>query len=163
MTLTLGTGELLRTEIERSGLTQSQFGKALGVSRQAVNNLINGRQSLSRDLAKQLDRFTEKSDYWLNLWKFNIARPQPDLMPMNCNHSPGEHLQFEIRRLGLSQREASEAIGVSRQSINNIIRGRQPISRKVARKLGELTGQPSDYWLRNEFPSIAALSASQAL
>jgi deoxycytidine triphosphate deaminase/addiction module HigA family antidote len=65
--------------------------------------------------------------------------------------SPGEHLRAEIERLGLDQIEVSQATSVSRQSINNIINGRQPISRAMALKLGELTGQSADYWLRSEF------------
>ncbi|MFN3658685.1 MAG: dCTP deaminase domain-containing protein [Pseudolabrys sp.] len=65
---------------------------------------------------------------------------------------PGEHLRAEIERLGLDQIAVSRATGVSRQSINNIINGRQAISRAMASKLGRLTGHSSDYWLRASFP-----------
>ena len=65
---------------------------------------------------------------------------------------PGEHLRAEIERLGLDQIAVSRAAGVSRQSINNIINGRQQISRAMASKLGRLTGHSSDYWLRASFP-----------
>ena len=61
--------------------------------------------------------------------------------------TPGAHLRAEIQRLGLDQVAVSKATGVSRQSINNIINGRQPISRAMAGKLGRLTGRGSDYWL----------------
>ena len=66
--------------------------------------------------------------------------------------NPGDHLRAEIERLGLDQIEVSRATGVSRQSINNIINGREPISRAMAGKLGRLTGKSSDYWLHAEFP-----------
>lgn len=66
--------------------------------------------------------------------------------------SPGEHLRAEIERLGLDQVAVSQATGVSRQTINNIVNGRQPISRAMAGKLGRLTGRSSDYWLRAGFP-----------
>lgn len=65
--------------------------------------------------------------------------------------SPGEHLRAEIERLGLDQVAVSNATGVSRQSINNIVNGRQPISRAMAGKLGRLTGHSSDYWLQDSF------------
>lgn len=65
--------------------------------------------------------------------------------------SPGEHLRAEIGRLGLDQAKLGAAIGVSRQSINNIINGRQQVSRAMAKKLGALTGCADDYWLRNSF------------
>ena len=65
--------------------------------------------------------------------------------------SPGAHLRAELRRLGLDQVAVSKATGVSRQSVNNIINGRQPISRAMAGKLGRLTGHGSDYWLSEWF------------
>lgn len=65
--------------------------------------------------------------------------------------SPGAHLRAELRRLGLDQVAVSKATGVSRQSVNNIINGRQPISRAMAGKLGRLTGHGSDYWLSETF------------
>lgn len=65
---------------------------------------------------------------------------------------PGEHLRAEIKRLGLDQIAVSKATGVSRQSINNIVNGRQAISRAMASKLARLTGHSSDYWLRASFP-----------
>lgn len=67
--------------------------------------------------------------------------------------TPGAHLRAEIERLGLGQVAVSKATGVSRQSVNNIINGRQPISRAMAGKLGRLTGRSSDYWL-SEFFSV---------
>lgn len=65
--------------------------------------------------------------------------------------TPGAHLRAEIERLGLDQVAVSKATGVSRQSVNNIINGRQPISRAMAGKLGRLTGRSSDYWLSEFF------------
>lgn len=65
--------------------------------------------------------------------------------------TPGAHLRAELRRLGLDQVAVSKATGVSRQSVNNIINGRQPISRAMAGKLGRLTGHSSDYWLSESF------------
>jgi deoxycytidine triphosphate deaminase/addiction module HigA family antidote len=73
--------------------------------------------------------------------------------------TPGDHLRAEIERLGLDQVAVSAATGVSRQSINNIVNGRQPISRAMAAKLGRLTGHTSDYWLRAAFPRAATNGA----
>ncbi len=73
--------------------------------------------------------------------------------------TPGEHLRAEIERLGLDQIAVSQATGVSRQTINNIVNGRQPISRAMAGKLGRLTGRSSDYWLRSAFAPPGAVAA----
>jgi len=77
-------------------------------------------------------------------------RGAPSAEPRN-DVSPGEHLRREIERLGLDQAAVGEAIGVSRQAINNVVSGRQPISRAMAAKLGRLMGRSSDYWLRQSF------------
>ena len=73
--------------------------------------------------------------------------------------TPGQHLRVEIERLGLDQVAMCKAVGVSRQTINNIVNDRQPISRAMAGKLGRITGRSSDYWLRASFSS--ALRAGQ--
>ena len=70
--------------------------------------------------------------------------------------TPGQHLRAEIGRLGLDQVTVSKATRVSRQSINNIINDRQPISRAMAGKLARLTGHSSDYWLRASFAHTAS-------
>lgn len=79
---------------------------------------------------------------------------EPDREPVRV--TPGAHLRAELRRLGLDQVAVSKATGVSRQSVNNIINGRQPISRAMAGKLGRLTGHSSDYWLSESFSEVGA-------
>lgn len=79
------------------------------------------------------------------------SRGKKDTVSTSERASPGAHLRAVLRRLGLDQVAVSKATGVSRQSVNNIINGRQPISRAMAGKLGRLTGHSSDYWLGESF------------
>ncbi len=65
--------------------------------------------------------------------------------------SAAEHLENELKQRGLDQLQLAELTGVSRQTINAIVRGRQPISRAMSAKLGKLFGQPTDFWLREQF------------
>jgi addiction module HigA family antidote len=67
--------------------------------------------------------------------------------------TPGQHLRAELRRLGLDQVAAGRALGVTRQTINNLVNDRNPISRATASKLAELTGHRADYWLQSAFPA----------
>jgi dCTP deaminase len=69
--------------------------------------------------------------------------------------TPGAHLRAEIQRLGLDQGVVASETEVSRQTVNNIVNDRQPISRSMAAKLGRVTGQSSDYWLRASFPDAS--------
>jgi len=79
------------------------------------------------------------------------SRSKKDTDSTSERASPGAHLRAELKRLGLDQVDVSKATGVSRQSVNNIVNGRQPISRAMAGKLGRLTGHSSDYWLSESF------------
>ena len=73
-------GEMLREDfLPDYGLAVSTFAKALGVSRQTVNELLHERRSVSPEMALRLSRlFGNSAEFWLNaqravdLW--NVAR-----------------------------------------------------------------------------------------
>jgi addiction module HigA family antidote len=61
-------GEMLREDfLPDFGLTVSSFAKALGVSRQTVNELVRERRSVSPEMALRLARlFGNTPEFWLN-------------------------------------------------------------------------------------------------
>lgn len=65
--------------------------------------------------------------------------------------SAADYLAQVLKERGLDQVQLAEFTGVSRQTVNAIVRGRQPISRAMSAKLGKLFGQPADFWLREQF------------
>ncbi len=49
------------------GLSVSSFAKAIGVSRQTINELLRGRRAVSPEMALRLARlFGNSSEFWLN-------------------------------------------------------------------------------------------------
>lgn len=62
-------GEMLREEfLIPLGITQSAFAVRLGVSFQRLNEIINGKRSVTPDTALRLARVTGMSaDFWLGL------------------------------------------------------------------------------------------------
>src|SRR5262245_36465786 len=62
-------GQSVRDDcLEPLGLTVTEAAKALGVSRQALNNLINGQAGISPEMAIRLDKaFGGGADTWLRL------------------------------------------------------------------------------------------------
>lgn len=70
-------GEMLREDfLPDYGLTVSAFAKAIGVSRQTVNEVLRERRAVSPDMALRLSRlFGNTAEFWLNaqravdLWK----------------------------------------------------------------------------------------------
>lgn len=54
--------------LEPLGLTVTEGAKALGVSRQALNNLVNGKAGISPDMAIRLSKaFGSTAEMWLKL------------------------------------------------------------------------------------------------
>jgi addiction module HigA family antidote len=62
-------GRIVRQEcLEPLGLTVTEGAKVLGVTRQALNNLVNGRSGISAEMAVRLAAaFGSDADFWLRL------------------------------------------------------------------------------------------------
>ena len=62
--------------IEPLGLTITEAAKVLGVTRQALNNLVNGKSGISADMAIRLDKaFGGDAKTWLRLqMAYDLAR-----------------------------------------------------------------------------------------
>ena len=61
---------------------------------------------------------------------------------------PGEMLREDfLPDYGLSVSGLAEAVGVSRQSINELLRERRAVSPEMALRLGRLFGNSPEFWL----------------
>ena len=62
-------GEIVRFDcLEPLGLSVTEGAKALGVSRQALNNLVNGKAGISPEMAIRLSKaFGSTAEMWLKL------------------------------------------------------------------------------------------------
>jgi addiction module HigA family antidote len=65
----VGVGEMLVEEfLKPLGLTQGAVAEAMGVQRRLVNELCNGRRSVTADTALMLARvFGNSPEFWLNV------------------------------------------------------------------------------------------------
>jgi addiction module HigA family antidote len=76
---------------------------------------------------------------------------------------PGEMLRADFMPdYGLSVAGLARALGVSRQSINELLRGRRALSPEMALRLSRLFGNSADFWL-NAQRAVDLWDASQAL
>lgn len=63
-----GPGYHLREILEVNGLTQQQFADQLGIERHRLNEILNGKRSVTPDTALRLARVLGTSpELWLNL------------------------------------------------------------------------------------------------
>jgi addiction module HigA family antidote len=69
-------------------------------------------------------------------------------MAMKNPPHPGEHIRHDcIAPLGLTITSAAEALGVARQTLNNVINGKSGISPEMAIRLSKAFGGSPDVWL----------------
>lgn len=76
---------------------------------------------------------------------------------------PGEMLAEDfLPDYGLTVVGMARAIGVSRQSLNELVRERRPVSTEMALRLGRLFGNSPQFWL-NAQQAVDLWDARQAL
>lgn len=76
---------------------------------------------------------------------------------------PGEMLREDfLPDYGLTVSALAEAVGVSRQSINELLRERRAVSPEMALRLARLFGNSAEFWL-NAQRSIDLWDAEQAI
>ncbi|MBI3933831.1 MAG: HigA family addiction module antidote protein [Acidobacteria bacterium] len=72
-------GRIVRQEcIEPLGLTVTEAARALGVTRQTLNNLVNGRSGVSPEMAIRLSKlFGSSPEVWLGLQlEYDLAQAE---------------------------------------------------------------------------------------
>jgi antitoxin HigA-1 len=75
---------------------------------------------------------------------------------------PGEMLREDyLPDYGLSVTSLAEAVGVSRQSVNELLRGRRALSPDMALRLARLFGNSAEFWM-NAQRAVDLWDASQA-
>ena len=68
--------------------------------------------------------------------------------------APGEILEEEfLRPLGISQSELARRLGISFPRVNEIVKGKRPITPDTALRLGQLFGNTPDFWLNLQHAS----------
>ncbi len=76
---------------------------------------------------------------------------------------PGEMLREDfLSDYGLTVSGLAEAIGVSRQTINELLRGRRAVSPEMALRLSRLFGNTPEFWL-NAQRAVDLWDASRAV
>ena len=79
----VGPGEVLRKHILSANITQDHLAKAMMVSRFSISQIINGRRSITAEMALRLARVTSTTpSFWLNLQR------QMDLYEANLRLAP---------------------------------------------------------------------------
>ena len=90
----------------------------------------------------------------------SIANTRP--MKRRPTH-PGEMLREDfLPEFALTVAGLAEAVGVSRQSVNELLRGRRAVSPEMALRLARLFGNSPEFWL-NAQRAVDLWDAAQAI
>ena len=61
-------GEILKEELESRGITQKEFAKAISVSYTMLNEILNGKRSITADFAVLIEAaLGTPAEHWLNM------------------------------------------------------------------------------------------------
>lgn len=91
-----------------------------------------------------------------------MSVPNTRAMKRRPTH-PGEMLREDfLPDFALSVAGLADAAGVSRQSINELLRGRRAVSPEMALRLGKLFGNTPEFWL-NAQRAVDLWDAAQTL
>jgi antitoxin HigA-1 len=91
-----------------------------------------------------------------------MSIPNKTRMKRRPTH-PGEMLREDfLTDFGLTVSGLAEAAGVSRQSINELLRGRRAVSPEMALRLGRLFDNSPEFWL-NAQRAVDLWDAEQAI
>jgi addiction module HigA family antidote len=91
-----------------------------------------------------------------------VSVPNTRHMKRRPTH-PGEMLREDFMPdYGLTVAGLAEAVGVSRQSINELLRGRRAVSPEMALRLSRLFGNSAEFWL-NAQRAVDLWDAAQAI
>ena len=63
---------------------------------------------------------------------------------------PGDTIQEHINHIVMSQAELAERLGRSKEKLNELIKGKAPITKETATKLAYVLGVPASFWLNLE-------------
>jgi len=70
-------------------------------------------------------------------------------MPMKNPSHPGAIVRYDcLEPLGLSVTEAARVLGVTRQTLNNLVNGKAGVSAEMAVRLSKAFGSEPEFWLR---------------
>ena len=85
--------------MKERGITIEEMRKALGMSRNQMSCIVNGRKPIRTNLAVKLGEITGTTpDLWLNLQnKFDIRQAQQSLSPTVIKRLKSYHSSFEQR------------------------------------------------------------------
>lgn len=64
--------------------------------------------------------------------------------------APGELLLEELEHRGMTQAQLAERTGLTKKTINEMVKGKAPITADTALKFERILGQPAQYWLNLE-------------
>ncbi len=68
----------------------------------------------------------------------------------NLLSAPGDTIQETIDEMGMSQAELAERIGRPKEKLNDVIKGREPISTETAYRLEKVLGISASFWINRE-------------
>ena len=79
-------------------------------------------------------------------------------MTMKCPPHPGMGLKEDFEALGVSVAEAATRLGVTRQHLHGVTRGKSAMTPDTALRLEKVIGSTAEHWLKLQLAHDLALA-----
>mgnify|MGYP002627251070 CR=1 FL=1 len=135
-------GERLKQIRTDKNLTQSEFGKLIGVTKQAIANVECGHSNPSIEFLNQLIEIFSLNINWLISGKGEIFS--------NITKTMGEKISYIKTKNNLSTMQISKALDISESDFNKIINDKKFPDLQVLLKLKHNFNVSMDWLLENE-------------
>lgn len=113
-------------------MNQKQFADSLGVSQPTVGAVLTGRNNLSKKLADKICQTHDVSYDWLMTGRgARFTHTEVTADKVSEDNSIGLRIIELLEDLNKKQAEFADMYGVSRQMLNSIIKGKNPMPEKM--------------------------------
>ena len=140
---------ILKCLLQQNNMTQGELAEATGMSCATISHYARGKSTPSQGNLEKIAKCLNVSPYMFygdidNLYPYTSS--VSSIFPIRLNEM--------IREKGITQEELAKAIGVSRQSVNYYINGRQLPTSDVIKAISEYFDKPIDFFINVKMDNI---------
>lgn len=134
-------------------MNQKQFADSLGVSQPTVGAVLTGRNNLSKKLADKICQTHDVSYDWLMTGRgARFTHNEVTADKIGEDNSIGLRIIELLEDLNKKQAEFADIYGVSRQMLNSIIKGKNPMPEKMMYRICLDYGVSLDWLVKGTGP-----------
>jgi len=163
-TFTVSPGAQIPYSAKYMNMTLSSVAEKMGIPLETLDKLMNGDIPITLQYAESLEKVLDVPAHtWLSLEsgyrrrleqlrKNELERKMKGIPPYvpDMTEPPGEMILEKARELGMPVALVAEKMGLSRDTLDKLIKGEIPLTARLADGLQRVLGVTADIWIDSE-------------